>query len=147
MKKPVEIRFVCLSMSVLILLAAPGCRVDPVKGPAAGKLDLLPIADYQQIVVQSKLHDALRFAPPIVEPATQVKPMRVTVPVRSVDDRWGLNIQYRFEYLDEAKRPLATSNKERWVFKHLAPRVQAFLDSSAMDTTAADWRLIVRSGR
>ena len=147
MKRRVESRFACLWMSVLVVLAAVGCQQNPGKGAAAGRLDLLPLADYPQIVVQGKLHDALRFAPPIVEAATQMKPMRVTVPVRSVDDRWGVNIQYRFEYLDEAKRPLATSKKERWIFKHLAPRVQGFLDSNAMDTTAVDWRLIVRSGR
>lgn len=127
----------------LIGFMAAGC--DHVKAPPAGPGDLLPAEAYPQIVASEGTSLALRFSRPIVDPSTPERPMHVTVPVRSIEDDYPLNVQYQFQFLDGQGRPLGNSNS--WRFMNLRPREQHFLEGRALDPAAADWRLIVRSAR
>jgi uncharacterized protein YcfL len=67
--------------------------------------------------------------------------MTVTQAVRAIAKE-PINIQYRFEFFDAQSKPLTTT--ENWRFLHLTPRVEAFLQASAMDTNARDWRVTIR---
>ena len=129
---------------VLVGLGAVGCS-DPVKAPAAGPVDLLPPSAYPQIVASEGLEAALRFSPPIVDPSTDARPMLVTVAVRSIEDDYPIMIQYRFEFFDASRRPLRSN--QGWAFQRLEPRLAYHLEANALERTAADWQLTVRSAR
>lgn len=132
------------ALSALGTMGLTGCE-DPVKAPPEGYGDLLARDNYPRIVALEGLSEALRFGPPIVDASTDAAPMKVTVPVRSVEDKYPLNVQYRFEFLDSGRRPL--SETAGWKFLHLEPRVEAFMTGSALQTSAVDWRLEVRPAR
>ncbi len=132
-----------LCLVCLCLVATAGCH-DPIKAPPAGQGDLLLAEHYPQIVATNNLADSLRFGRVIIDPSTGDRPMRVTVPVRSIYDGYPLNIQYQFEFMDGDGRLL---NDSGWRFINLRPRVQQQLEANARHVEARDWRLIVRSGR
>jgi hypothetical protein len=136
-----------LSFAVLtVFLTGAGCSYEQtVKPPRAGQTDMLPAHAYPQIAAQDSLDKAVRFGEPVVEPAANGKPMRVTVPARSLDDRHALNVQYRFEFLDDSGRPLTGGTD--WRYQSMPSRVQVFFDGVALGGGAADWRLIVRSAQ
>lgn len=125
------------------LLAAGGCTNEGP--PAAGRGDQLAPGAYPQIVALEKLDNVLRFSRPIVDPSEDGRPMRVSVPVRNLDRR-ELNVQYRFEFQDNAGRPLRTNTG--WAYKRLAGRgVETMLEANSLEDTAADWRLEIRPAR
>ena len=126
----------------LLLLGLGSCQQDRIKAPYRGQLDLMPLVDYPQIAVQGGLHEALWFGQPDVDLATDVSPMSVRVPVRSIHDRYGLNIQYRFDFYDQNMRPLSNAG---WRFTHLRPRVGETLEANALHINATKFRLEVRS--
>lgn len=128
-----------LSMAMVV-----GCS-DPIKAPPAGQRDLLPADQYPHIVAIEGLARELRFGQPIVDPPTEQRPLRVIVHTRSTTARTGINIQYRFEWVDEAGRPVEPDTG--WQFVHLEPRVLTPLPGSALNRKAVDWRLVVRPAR
>jgi hypothetical protein len=119
-----------------------GC--DKTARPPAGQGDLLPEGAYPNIIAQSRLDKFLFFGRPLVQDATPDQVMKVQVPVRSKvrDGGQVLNIQYRFEFYDDAGA-LLTKN-ERWVFKQIMPRAEYRLDGTSTDPKAYDWRLAVK---
>jgi uncharacterized protein YcfL len=129
---------------LLTVTVVTGCS-DPMKAPPAGQRDLLPADQYPHIVAIEGLAKELRFGQPIVDQPTEQRPLRVIVHTRSTTARQGLNIQYRFEWVDEAGRPVEPDSG--WQFVHLEPRVLTPLPGAALDTSAVDWRLVVRSAR
>ena len=133
----------CSALIGVLTLAVFGCAHDPVKAPWAGRVDLLPLADYPQIVAMQGLHKWLVFSPASVVPAGEDRPMSVSVPFRSTYDQQPLNLQYRFIFFDHRGRPLKASPGYRFI--HAEPRVQSFLEGNAMQSGAADWRLEVRA--
>ena len=133
-----------VAMALAVMLLA-GCQEDMIKAPASGRLDMLPLEDYPQIAVQPGLQEALVFAPAVVEPSSPDSPMNVTVPVRSVHDKYSLNIQYRFEFRDDKDMQLRTNSG--WRFAHLTPRIQTDLTGNSLETKAAGWRLLVRAAK
>lgn len=140
MKRSAHFMLPCTALLAgLMLVSLAGCY-----SPYAGKPDLVSNDEYPQIVASRYTYKNLRFGPPVEEVGTPEKPMRVTVPVRSTFKRTDLNIQYRFEFLDFAGRPLQRSGVTEWRYKALPPRNQVFLDANALDVGAKDWRLEVR---
>ena len=118
---------------------------DNVKAPGSARLDPLQPEQYPRITVLEGLDKGLRFQEPTVVPAEDKRPMSVSVPVRSVVDKYGLNLQYRFQWFDQNNRLLNPG--EGWAYKPLIPRAQDFLAGNALDTRAVDWRLQVRPAR
>jgi len=108
--------------------------------PHAGRVDLVTADEYPQISVLDDLSWKLVFDKPIVEQGNG-RPLNVTVPVRVVADS-GIAIQYRFEFLDELGRPLQPDMQ--WRYAQLPGRNQRFLQGSALDTAAVDWRFEAR---
>jgi len=134
-----------LTTVALALSIFAGCQQrDPVMAPAPGYADLLPIQDYPQIAVTSGLAPFLGFSKPIVLGPDEGKPMSVSVPVRLLDDR-AVSAQYKFEFYDRSGRLLKPEATFR--LKQLPARVQVDLEGAALDTSAVEWRLIVRSAR
>jgi uncharacterized protein YcfL len=126
------------------LIAVPclfaGCNTMP---PTAVKPDPLPLVSYPQIATEGTLGDHMFYTRPIVrmEPGT---PMKVTVPLRLRDDK-PVNAQYRFTFMDADGAPL--SPPMDWRFMVLPPRLQVFMEGTAMSGAARDWRLEVRPAK
>lgn len=141
MQKPCsKMSAACVALLAVVTLAPlTGCY-----GPYTGREDRLPIEEYPNIVASRGTYKNLYFGPATIEEGTPEQPMRVTVPVRSRYRYKNLNIQYRFEFLDYAGRPIERSGQREWRFITLEPRNQVFLDANALDTGAKDWRLQVR---
>lgn len=135
---------IIMAMCTIVLMLT-GCQKDMVKAPPPGQADLLLHPHYPEIVASEGLYGALRFTQPIVEPSTPTRPMRVTVPVRSIEDKYPLNLQYRFEFYDASGRSLDST--DRWAFINLPQRVQKQLDGNALSTQAVSWRLTIRPAR
>ena len=130
------------SLLLLPLIGSISC--DSVKAPHGGGADTIGPGTYPQIVVLDKLWDYLGFDRPIVTASTDSAPMKVTVPVRLIADA-ATNIQYQFSFFDAQGRPL--NPPSGWRFLTVEGRTQRHLEGSALSTTAADWRLEVRSAR
>ena len=130
-------------LAMIGLVGLPGCN-DPVKAPPAGRGDLVLPENYPRIIATQGLDKFLAFSRPVITPTSPNQPMSVSAPVRSLHDRNELNIQYRYEWMDQRGQVLSDSG---WRFAKLAPRVQTQLSGSARDVGATDWRLHVRSAR
>ena len=130
---------------VLLAVAVVSVGCDTVKPPPAGRDDPLPIAAYPKVEIASGLHEYLVVEKPIVDPATPQKPMKVTVPVRSVADV-SINTQYQFTFFDAMGRPVKNS-PSGWRYANIPRRTQLFYEAGALDTDAVDWRLRIRSAR
>jgi hypothetical protein len=112
---------------------------DTIRAPASPAPD--PIAGaYPQITMASGLSGLLAHSGPIVEPSTPNRPMRVTVPVRSIQDG-PTRTQYQFTWLDSAGRPLGVSG---WKYELVPPRMERFFEASSLTTQATDWRLEIK---
>ena len=126
------------------LVSAAGCN-DSVKAPRPIGVDRLGPGQYpRNVAVEKNLDKGLVAGPTIVNESTPDRPMRVTQPVRNVAD-YPLRIQYQFSFLGSDGRPVRGS--DGWRFIELEPRVERFLEASATDTNAVDWRLTVRAAR
>ncbi len=127
-----------------LMLGVLGCQQDFVKAPYGGRQDLLPIRGYPNIAVEGSLFETLVFSEPNVEVASPDTPMSVMVPVRSIHDDYGVNIQYQFTFFDDTTRPVSNTG---WRFGHLPPRMQRWLEANGLDDKAVQYRLEVRSAR
>jgi len=135
-------RFAALALVALTLaVALPAC--DTVNSPAGGRTDLLPASAYPRIVVTEPLDEELVFGPAVVTPASPVKPLFVSQPVRNTEDHTKF-IQYRFEFFDAAKRPRGDSG---WRFQELGSKNEVFLSAGATDTDVVDWRVLIRPAK
>lgn len=133
--------FVVLAMAMLLTIT--GCN-DPVKAPTAGSHDLLHPDDYPEISVQYELRKVLRFERPMVTPSDGERPMQVVVGIRNIE-KYGIKIQYQFEFFDANGKPLTPDSS--WRYERLPVRLQKYLTSNAMTVNATSFRLSVRSAR
>ena len=119
-----------------------GCY-DPVKAPGAGMPDPLSADAYPQIVVTDKISDYMGFHKAVVnvEPG---KPMSVVVPARLLKE-YAVNAQYRFTFFDKAGNPLEPQMDFQYI--RMPARVRVYMKGAALDTTAVEWELTVRSAR
>lgn len=125
---------------LMLLTIVAGCRNEGP--PPSGRSDRVAPQDYPHIVAVERLHRELRFGPAVVDEASSGRPMRVTQPLRNISNRL-LHVQYRFQFMDEAGRPLKTN--QGWRYADLAPQgVETSWDSNSMEDTAVDWRLEIR---
>ncbi len=133
-----KLAFVALLTTATFIAA--GCST----APPAGVGDEVNVGEYPKVVAAEGLQDGVVFSQPVVERPTELRPMRVTVPVRAITN-YPLNVQYRFEFFDNEGRSLR--NNQGWRFMNLPPKVQMSMDAASLDNDATDWRLIVRPAR
>ena len=140
-------RFVVSALAALSLAAVGGCHKDTVKAPFTPGPDQLPKSQYPRVTVEPALASWIVLADPVAAPAPNNGPLTVSVPIRLTSTRPDqyARIQYRFIFLDASGLPLRTQSD--WRFVRLEPRNQVFLTGNATDTTAADWRCEIQSGR
>ena len=81
---------------------------------------------------------------PIVTSSTPDRPMNVVVPVRSVTDK-KLTLHYQFIFMDDRGRPLRPMGG--WQYITVEPKLQIFMEGSALNTAATDYRLEIRPNR
>jgi uncharacterized protein YcfL len=131
-----------LAALLAVPLALTACSAID-KPPHAVKPDNVSEARYPQIATEGNLGNHLSYAKPIVRSDGQT-PMSVTVPIRLRDNQ-SANAQYRFTFLAADGQPL--SPPMDWRFMVLPPRLQVFMEGSAMSTEARDWRLEIRPAK
>ncbi len=125
-----------------------GCQAG--KPPAAAKPDPVAPVGYPQIATEGNLGDFLYYAKPIVRMQdgsggnSGGELMKVTVPLRLADDK-PVNAQYRFSFLGADGAPV--DNEMDWRFMVLPPRLQVFMEATATEPGARDWRLEVRPAK
>ena len=129
-----------LSLIAISMFAAVGCST----APPAGVGDEVNVGEYPKIVAAEGLHKGVVFSQPVVERPTELRPMRVSVPVRATTN-YPLNVQYRFTFFDIEGREMR--NNQGWRFMNLPSKVGMTMDGVALDTSAVDWRLTVRPAR
>lgn len=131
--------------AALLLFALPclmtGC--DTVKAPHAPEPDPLGPLAYPKISTEGELGKHLYYVKPIVR-RDEAVPLKVTVPLRLRDDK-PVNAQYRFTFLDRDGAPLDPPMD--WRFMVLPPRLQVFMEGTAINDAAVDWRLEVRPAK
>ncbi len=122
-----------LCLSVALLLALAGCSTPPV-----AHTDMIPNAQFPNIIVEGNLRQCLLFAQPIVldNPG---QPLKVVVPVRSTSMS-DVHARYRFTFLDANRVPLHPDMDLRSV---VITQDQTMLEGSALDTNARYWHLTV----
>lgn len=134
------IRISSLAVLVLGSLALISCKAPP----AAGKSDLLPAQEYPVNVVDSGLKDGLRFGAAHVTPSDGVRPMHVVQAVRNIES-YAINVQYQFMFFDANMTPRDAIGG--WRYIQLPPKVERYIEATAIDTQSARWRLEIRSAK
>ncbi|MFA9476825.1 DUF1425 domain-containing protein [Phycisphaerales bacterium AB-hyl4] len=133
-----------LSMTVLTLTIAMlfvGCARTQ---PWGSVQDPVPQGQHPHIVLHDDIHNRVSHGQPTVTPSDGQTPMRVTVPLRLLDNR-DHAIQYRFIFFDERNQQVRPEMS--WRYKVLPPRAQTEVDAAALNPDAVDWRLEIRFAR
>lgn len=129
-----------MMLASALMMAGLSACTDPV--PA--KPDKYTMQTYPQVVTMGNLEGAVAVAQPVVQPAGDGTPMRVSVPVRLLDDE-PANAQYRFTFFDVNGMPLEPAMQWRYVL--LPPKTQVFLEGISLQKEATDWRLEIQSDK
>jgi len=132
----------------LIALTTGGCAVtDPVRAPFPGNVDQIPQGQHPTISVEDPalahwlVFGSVRVDPPQPEPG---RALTVVQPVRNTAD-YPINIQYRYEFIDEKGFPLRSQPGFRLL--RLPSRTEMFMEATASEASAQEWRIIVRPAR
>jgi len=129
--------------SLLVVFVITGCSQVVDEPPHAVKPDNVSEAQYPQIATEGNLANHLSYAKPIVRDDGPT-PIRVTVPIRLRDNK-PVNAQYRFTFLGADGAP--ADQPMDWRFMVLPPRLQVFMEGSALSNEAVDWRLEIRPAK
>ncbi|MEX0654329.1 MAG: YcfL family protein [Phycisphaeraceae bacterium] len=132
-----------LSIAVLaVAMTAVGCNARTE--PWGSTPDPVPQGQQPHVVLHDNVQNRVSHGEPIVTPGDDQTPLRVTVPLRLLDNR-QYSIQYRFVFLDARGR--AVRPEAGWQYKVLPPRAQMEVEAAALNPEAVDWRLELRLAR
>lgn len=129
-----------LSLALASAALFVGCTST---APPAAKIEHVSHAAYPRVVAQDGMDDILAAGEEVVT-KSESGALNVTVPVRVLSPK-DVRSQYRFTFLDERNRPLRPETD--WQYKLLPAKSQVFLEATALDPQAVDWRLEVRPNR
>ncbi len=141
------------SISGLLTLAAlaglaslSGCNQPPPYRPPPGSMEEpLPQNQYPNINVHQPLTPFILVSDPIMS-RDSMGTLRIEVPIRAnTRPNEDLNVQYRFQFLDEMGRLLQP--EPAWQYIRMEAQLQVFVQANAMDSRAADWRLEIKPAR
>lgn len=135
-------RLAAMLLVASLALVLGACESSPY--PDAGRTDMMAPGTYPRNVMLDGLGQGVVLGEAIVTPGNDARPIKVVQPVRNILD-YPINVQYRFEFFDASRRPLGPDSG--WVFRNLPPKAELFLEGAALQTTATDWRLQIRSAR
>ncbi len=130
----------------MVAMVISGC--DTVRAPYAARNDTVAQANYPKVVVEAGLSPYLAINQPVVNSDSGV--MKVSVPARLLSNPGEFSrIQYKFTFFngptEAGGTPLRTQTE--WRYMVMEPRNQVYLEGNALDSTAKDWRLEIRSAR
>src|SRR5699024_6543989 len=97
-------------------------------------------AAYPKIEARGDLEKKIYYGKPVVEHAAG-RPLHVSVPVRSTRQD-AIEAQYRFVFFAQDGRALTPEMD--WRYIRLPARSQVFLQGTALNKEAVDWRLQIR---
>lgn len=126
----------CLILAVACL--AQGCNSKPPYTPSP---DPIPARAYPNIVLAPALDGAVVVNEPTVLKADEMRPLRISIPLRSFVDR-TLILEYRFLYYDANRHPL--TDNPVWKSIEIAPRHRAVLSSNSISLDAVDYEVQIR---
>lgn len=124
----------------LCVVVSVGCQDQQAGYPPASPAPDPIVGGYPQITMAGGLSRLIVHGAPVVEGASASAPMRVTVPVRSIQDAMT-RVQYQYTWLDDKGRPVSESG---WRYETVPPRMERFFESSALSTKAVGWRLEIK---
>ncbi len=137
-----------IHMFALVSLASAalvGCNQAPAYRPPPGSLEEpLPQNQYPNINVHQPLTPWIMVSDPIVT-RDSIGTLRVEVPIRAITRSEDMNVQYRFQFLDEMGRLLQP--EPAWQYIRMEAQIQVFIQANAMDNRALDWRLEIKPAR
>lgn len=135
------------ALCLAVLAVAPACSnsSSTYRPPGAAGMDPLPGDQYPKVEAAEGLSSYIVVSGVEATPASATAPMNVVVAIRSQTEYQEIEAQYRFFFFDEKNRPLDT--QPDWRRVRLPSRSQVFLEGSAMETNAVDWRLQIRPAR
>lgn len=135
-----------MSLVALASAALVGCNQNPPYRPPPGSLEEpMPQSQYPNINVHEPLTPWIMVSDPIVT-RDDLGTMRVEVPIRSISrSNEDMNVQYRFQFLDEQGRLLQP--EPEWQYIRMESAIQVFVRANAMDNRARDWRLEIKPAR
>ncbi len=133
-----------LIAGMIVSVGLVGCaqrRYDPPPSVVADP------AAYPQVVVSPDLTGWLAAGRPVVTRGEEGRGvLRVTVPVRTLVARGQtVRVQYRFLFLDGLGQLISPEGD--WHYVRMPANTQRFFEGNALDDTASDWRLEIRTAR
>jgi hypothetical protein len=127
-----------LSAGVMGLGMFANLACDSTRAPRTPAEDR--VAKYPNIVLIDRLDRDLVASQPIVKPATDLTPLSVVAPIRSISDE-PLYLKYCFVFLDADGKALSDPV---WYEVTFLDRAQRNLSANAISLKAVDWRLEIR---
>lgn len=129
----------CILMSLVMGMAIlSGCRSAPI----ASKPDV--VSEYPKVTLSSKsLSKAVALNPAVVTRSATGN-LQVSQPIRSMS-KGGIDIQYRFIWLDEMGRSIQP--EMTWRYKRLEPQVPETISASSTSDSAVDYQVQLRWSR
>ena len=134
---------------LLALVVGAGCSSTPSTrqpqiAPHTAAADPLPPTEYPNIIMLENTHRYLVCGAPRVEPPDGERPLRVTVPFRSLASE-SISIDYRYRFFDQDGNPMRTGSE--WRRMIMTPQVQELFIGAAHGVAATDWQLEVELAR
>jgi len=133
-----------LAILSLVVLTVGCSSPDTVMAPHTPPADPLPEGAYPNVVLLDDLQQVLVREQPNVTPASDIEPMRVRVPIRSVVDT-NLNLEYRFIFYNDDRDQL--TRNPTWQPLVLPRRVRRYVQANAIQLAATYWELEIRKRR
>lgn len=130
----------------IAMLGATLAGCDTTRAPYAPAGDPLVASNYPKVAFLDKELTGMLVVDPniVVVDRPEGRPMKVTVPMRSVSDH-AMKLQYQYIWRDALGRPVG--NPSGWKYVVVEPRVQVPMQANAISMDATDWRLEIRFER
>jgi len=137
-------RTLVLALMVFCLLTGLSTSCRQME-PAGARQDPVAASEYPNVQVEKELERwvVVDYSRIVYDPATNVTPAAVTVPIRSVA-RKLMKTQYRVLWFDEAGRQIGESE---WKYVELAPAAETQFSANSISNRAVDWRMEIRVAR
>ena len=133
-------RVTLFAVCLVCLMAGGGCQPGSATDSSVAGGGRRPDPPSTNVTLL-RLNGDLQAGAAIVKADAGPRLRHVIVPIRSLADH-DLDVEYRFEFLDDARR--AAGDAPRWLPLRIGPRVEVQVDAAAPETAAADWALTVR---
>ncbi|QQE12925.1 DUF1425 domain-containing protein [Planctomycetota bacterium] len=109
--------------------------------PKGATVDQLSEQSYPKIALIGNFPAKVVYGMPS-EQSSMTQPLKVAVPVRLLADKF-MAVKYRFIFLEANGMPIKPQMD--WRERTLQPKINTYLEASALSTKAHDWKLEIKS--